>query len=117
MKPRNEYAQIFNSLSHRDRLAITVVLLEAGELCVGDIQKIINQSKGYTSRHIRVMYHDNLIDYTREDRHIFYKIVNPSQTRKILSVFDTDSKFSDELKAYKKLLKKGEITLRRLTPA
>ncbi len=63
----------FKGLSDVTRLRIMNLLLQ-GELCVCDIQRIINESQSLVSRHLNYLKHSGLVLDRRDGLRVFYRL-------------------------------------------
>ncbi|HDY85482.1 hypothetical protein LCGC14_0750580 [marine sediment metagenome] len=66
--------QLFKILSDDTRLTITMLLREAGELCVCDICLATSQSQPKISRHIAILRESGLVLDRREGKWIYYRL-------------------------------------------
>jgi ArsR family transcriptional regulator len=108
-------AKLFKAISNETRLAI-MVLLSQKELCVCQIEKILNLSQAKVSRHLTVLKHTGLVSDRREGLWIYYSIVKPRN--KIESkIYEIFTEFKINLKELRvdaaKLRNCGDIKGRR----
>ena len=66
-------AQIFKALSDETRLRI-MILLTHGELCVCDIEKILDTTQSKASRHLSYLKNSGLVNDRRNGVWIYYSI-------------------------------------------
>ena len=66
--------QLFKILSDETRLAIIMLLREAGELCVCDICGATSQSQPKISRHMAILRGAGLVLDRREGKWIYYRL-------------------------------------------
>lgn len=67
-------AQIFGVLSHPNRLKI-VSLLTEHEMCVEDIQKLIECRQCNVSQHLLLLKKENLVTAKKVGRRVYYSLV------------------------------------------
>ena len=72
--------QIFKALSDETRLRI-MILLTHGELCVCDIEKILETTQSKISRHLSYLKNSGLVNDTRRGIWVYYSI---SDTKNIV---------------------------------
>jgi len=72
----NETAKLLKALSNDNRLTI-MVFLNQKELCVCQIEKLLNLSQANVSRHLTVLKHAGLVATRREGLWIYYSVVKP----------------------------------------
>jgi len=63
----------FKGLADRNRMRIINLLLH-GELCVCDIQRILDTSQPNVSRHLNYLKHSGLVLDRREGFRVFYRL-------------------------------------------
>lgn len=78
-------AERFKLLSDPSRLRIVYVLLEKGELCVGDLAKNVDVSESATSHQLRQLRLAGLVRASRRGREVFYRVAD-SHVRLLLDV-------------------------------
>ncbi len=66
-------AETFKTLGDYSRIQI-VWALSHGELCVGDIAKLLNMSPSAVSHHLRTLRNLELVKARRDHRTIFYSL-------------------------------------------
>ncbi len=65
-------AAVFKVLADPSRCRIAVTLLEAGELCVGDLAAAVGTSESNASHHLRVLRSSGLVRGRRAGKLVFY---------------------------------------------
>jgi ArsR family transcriptional regulator, arsenate/arsenite/antimonite-responsive transcriptional repressor len=75
MKPLE---QIFKGLADQNRLRILGLLLH-GELCVCDIQFVLEASQPNVSRHLTYLKNSGLVLDRREGPRIYYRLAQPGE--------------------------------------
>lgn len=69
-------ADQFKLLADPTRLRMILVLLEAGELCVGDLAAVTDSTESATSHQLRVLRAAGLVSYRKEGRVVFYRLAD-----------------------------------------
>lgn len=86
-----ELEQYFKALGDANRLRILNLLLH-GELCVCDIQHVLESSQPNVSRHLAYLRSSGLVLDRRDGLRIFYRLADPKQgTKKRLFEFLQDA--------------------------
>lgn len=104
--------ECFKGLADRTRLRIVNLLL-AGELCVCDIQRILQASQSGVSRHLTYLKHAGLVWDRRDGVRIFYRLATDQDaTLKSLyeflrAAFRKDRGLRADLEQLKRALKEG----------
>lgn len=76
-----ELEQYFKALADVNRLRILNLLLH-GELCVCDIQYVMEASQPHVSRHLSYLKNSGLVRDRRDGLRIFYRLAEPKQSPK-----------------------------------
>ncbi|MFB3922316.1 MAG: ArsR/SmtB family transcription factor [Terriglobia bacterium] len=107
-----ELQDCFRGLGDRTRLRIVNLLLN-GELCVCDIQRILEVSQSGVSRHLTYLKHAGLLRDRRDGVRIFYRLA-AEQGATLKNLFDylrvafrTDAALRADLGQLKRALKEG----------
>lgn len=103
-----ELEQYFKALADTNRLRILNLLLH-GELCVCDIQYVLQATQPNVSRHLSYLKNSGLVLDRRDGYRIFYRLADPKQgTKKRLFEFLQDAYKSEvQLAADKQRLKEA----------
>ncbi|MBZ5542256.1 MAG: metalloregulator ArsR/SmtB family transcription factor [Acidobacteriia bacterium] len=102
----------FKALADRTRLRIINLLL-TGELCVCDIQRVLQASQSSVSRHLTYMKHARLVRDRRDGVRIFYRLETEQDvTVKSLcdflrAAFRKDNALRADLRQLKRARKEG----------
>jgi ArsR family transcriptional regulator len=108
----NDLEGYFKGLSDVTRLRIMNLLLQ-GELCVCDIQRIVDGSQPTVSRHLNYLKHSGLVLDRRDGLRVFYRVPKEkSSDLKFLhqflrKVFKGKPVFEDDLKELKDAMARG----------
>ena len=70
------YAEIFKALADETRLTMLALLLWHGELCVCDVERVLEISQSKASRHLRYLKNAGLIDDRRDGLWIHYRVAD-----------------------------------------
>jgi ArsR family transcriptional regulator len=82
-----ELEQYFKALADSTRLRILNLLLQ-GELCVCDVQYVLDISQPNVSRHLAYLKNSGLVQDRRDGYRIFYRLADPDlETKKLLYDF------------------------------
>ncbi|NOY56989.1 MAG: helix-turn-helix transcriptional regulator [Actinobacteria bacterium] len=69
-------ADQFKLLSDPARVRLIYALLEAGELCVGDLAGLVELSESATSHQLRQLRAASLVTYRKEGRIVYYRLAD-----------------------------------------
>ena len=76
-------AQWLRALANEQRLLVLCLLLEAGEMSVGELQARLALSQSALSQHLARMREEGLITFRREAQTLYYRIDYPEVARRI----------------------------------
>ena len=78
-------AQLFKALSDETRLRIVNLIIETGELCVCDIQRILGFTQTKVSRHLAYLKHSGILQDRRSGGWMLYSLIDADDpVKKIL---------------------------------
>lgn len=80
-------AQLLRGLADVNRLRIINLLLHRNELCVCDIERVLDMSQTKVSRHLTILRNSGLVLARREGRWMYYSLHTDSEFKHLL--FDT----------------------------
>ena len=80
--------QIFKSFSDESRVRIMYLLYRNEELCISDLELILDFTQTKTSRHITYLKHAGLLSYRKQDQWVFYRV-----KEEVLDIVDRIFKF------------------------
>lgn len=76
-----QLATIFKALSDETRLQILALLLWQGELCVCDVEAVLDITQSKASRHLRYLQNANLVQSRRVGVWMHYDVARPMATQ------------------------------------
>jgi len=116
-----ELEQLFKGLADQTRLRILNLLLH-GELCVCDIQYVLESSQPNVSRHLTYLKNSGLVLDRREGPRMYYRLARPGESlRKLLfgflrEVFGSSEVLIEDSQKLKKAIKHGSCTVSEWRP-
>ena len=81
-------SNILKTLGDERRLRIMHALTQEMELCVCDLSIIIDATIANTSHHLRKLHGENMVDYRKDGKLVFYSITNPQIKKLVLTILD-----------------------------
>ena len=69
-----QLAEVYKALSEVTRLEILAILHWGGELCVCDIEAVLEITQSKASRHLRYLYHAGLVESRRRGTWTYYRL-------------------------------------------
>ena len=67
-------SQFFKALSEETRLKIIALLIWKEELCVCDIENVLELTQSKASRHLRYLLNSGILTYERKNVWVYYKL-------------------------------------------
>lgn len=116
-----EFEQLFKGLADVTRLRILNLLMH-GELCVCDIQYVLQSSQPNVSRHLIYLKNSGLVSDRRDGQRMYYRLVQSGDgvRRRLLTflqaTFGDSSEFAQDVRTLKKAVKTGSCTVSEWKP-
>jgi ArsR family transcriptional regulator len=110
-----ELEQYFKALADVNRLRILNLLLH-GELCVCDIQFVLEASQPNVSRHLSYLKNSGLVLDRRDGFRIFYRLAEPKQGAKkkifefLQDAYKSEDQLKDDTRRLKEAIQAGSCT-------
>ena len=119
--PTMDVEQVFKALADANRLRIVNLLLH-GELCVCDIQYVLENSQPNISRHLAYLKNSGMVLDRRDGYRVFYRIANPRDSNKKLlfeflrQIFKDEGRLEQDTKRLKNAIASGACTISEWKP-
>ncbi len=116
-----ELEQYFKALADTNRLRILNLLLH-GELCVCDIQYVLEATQPNVSRHLSYLKNSGLVLDRRDGYRIFYRLADPKQGAKrplfefLQNAYQSEEKLAEDNRRLKEAIEAGSCTLGEWRP-
>jgi len=116
-----ELEQYFKALGDANRLRILNLLLH-GELCVCDIQFVLEASQPNVSRHLAYLKNSGLVLDRRDGLRIFYRLAEPKQGAKkklfefLQDAYKGEEQLQDDTRRLKDAIQEGSCTVSEWKP-
>ena len=116
-----ELEQYFKALADGNRLRILNLLIH-GELCVCDIQYVLEASQPNVSRHLAYLRSSGLVLDRRDGLRIFYRLAEPRQgTKKRLfeflqETYKNEDQLQSDTRRLKEAIREGSCTVSEWKP-
>ncbi len=113
--------QYFKALSDNNRLRIINLLLH-GELCVCDIQYVLENSQPNVSRHLAYLKNSGMVLDRRDGYRIYYRLTDPGEATKrslfdfLRHVFGGEQQLTRDTKRLKEAIAGGSCTVSEWKP-
>jgi ArsR family transcriptional regulator len=112
----NAGIEIFKALSDESRVRILHLMLKTDDMCVSDLEMILDYTQTKTSRHLTYLKNAGLVKFQKLDQWIYYSI-NPEYKElvtQLFAYFDGDPVLQNDLIEYRTLYSNNELAIRKL---
>lgn len=107
-----EVETVFKALGDTNRLRIVNLLLH-GELCVCDIQYVLENSQPNISRHLAYLKRSEMVLDRRDGYRVFYRLANVKKSEKkrlfefLRRIFESEAQLNQDTQRLKKAIASG----------
>ena len=112
---------VFKALGDTNRLRIVNLLLH-GELCVCDIQYVLENSQSNISRHLAYLKRSEIVLDRREGYRVFYRLASAKEPEKkrlydfLRGIFQSEAQLQQDTERLKEAIGNGSCTLSEWKP-
>lgn len=109
-------AQVFKALSDESRIRILYLVFKKKEMCISDLEHILDFTQTKTSRHITYLKNSGILNIRKQDQWVFYFIKDELRDiiKQVLSFFEKDQKLSKDMETYDTLFSNRELSVNKL---
>lgn len=109
-------AQVFKSLSDVSRLRILFLLYNKQEMCITDIELILEFTQTKTSRHLTYLKNAGLVSSRKVEKWVFYQIKEDvkGMLSQMLKFFSKDKTLQKDLETFDILFSNRELSVNKL---
>ena len=108
--------QLFKSFSDESRVRILYLLSTFGELCISDIEQVLDFTQTKTSRHVTYLKNSGLLNYRKYDQWIYYSL--KEEVEQVINQFfvflEKDNQLMEDHKNYHTLYSNNVLAIRKL---
>ncbi|MFA0961250.1 metalloregulator ArsR/SmtB family transcription factor [Roseivirga sp. BDSF3-8] len=110
--------QLFKALSDEARVRILVLLQEKGNLCISDLELILDFTQTKTSRHITYLRNAGILASRKADQYVFYYIKEEVENfvRQMLKYVQSDGRLKKDLEIHDILESNRELAKNKVDP-
>ena len=114
--PLSSGAQVFRALSEEPRIRILHLLLRSDQLCITDLERVLDFTQAKTSRHLTYLKNSGIVSSTKIDQWSFYFIKEEISdfVNQALEYLNRDQVLQQDLVSYQDLYNSGELASFRL---
>ena len=109
-------AQIFLACSDSSRLRILNLIFTNGEMCISDLERILDFTQSKTSRHLIYLKNSGILTFRKYNQWIFYQIKDEvfDIIKLILQFLGRDPTLSSDQSVYQTMLTNRELAVNKL---
>lgn len=109
-------AQIFLSCSDTSRLRILNLIMNNGEMCISDLERILDFTQTKTSRHLVYLKNSDILSIRKINQWVFYQIKDEVHDiiKQILQFISRDPLLQKDQQVYETLYSNRELALNKL---
>src|SRR3954465_5805131 len=98
-------SQIFKACADESRLRILHLVFINGEMCISDLEHILEFTQAKTSRHLIYLKNSGILSYRRYNHWVFYQIKDEVDeiVKQILSFLRKDAQLQKDQQLYQTL--------------
>jgi ArsR family transcriptional regulator len=109
-------AEIYKALSDESRIRILHLILKNKQMCISDLELILDFTQTKTSRHLTYLKNIGLVKHQKTDQWVYYYI-NTSYhdiINTLFSFFSKDPVLQKDIIEYRTLYSNNELAIRKL---
>ena len=109
-------AEIFKAFSEDARIRIVNLIHHHEEMCVSDLEQILDFSQTKTSRHVNYLKNIGLLNLKKRDQWIYYYIKEEYSgvIAQLLAYVQKDNVLQEDLRNYKILYSNNALAIRKV---
>lgn len=112
----NTGIEVLKALSDEARVRILHLMLKTDDMCVSDLEMILDYTQTKTSRHLTYLKNARLVTFIKLDQWVYYSInpVYKEMITQLLAYLEGDSVLQNDLLEYRTLYSNNELAIRKL---
>ena len=109
-------SQIFKACADESRLRILHLIFENGEMCISDLEKILEFTQTKTSRHLIYLKNSGILSYKRYNHWVFYQIKDEVYEilKQIFQFLRKDQQLQTDQQLYQTLHSNRELAVNKV---
>lgn len=111
-----EGAKLFKSVSDPSRIRILNLLFHIGEMCISDLEQVLEFTQTKTSRHLIYLKNADLTDNRKMEQWSFYFLKKESKALvgALLELLQSDEQLQKDLEVYRVMLSNRALAVSKL---
>src|SRR6187402_2127958 len=109
-------SQIFKACADESRLRILNLIFTNGEMCITDLEKILEYTQAKTSRHLIYLKNAGILSYRRYNHWVFYQVKDEvfEIIKQIFQFLKKDQQLEKDQQLYKTLYTNRELAINKM---
>lgn len=109
-------SQIFKALSDESRVRILYLLFHNNELCISDIEHVLDFTQSKTSRHLIYLKNSKIVSYRKLNNWVLYYIIEEvyEMLNQVFSYLNKDQVLQNDLETFRILYSNRELVKYKL---
>lgn len=109
-------SQIFRACADESRLRILHLIFMNGEMCISDLEKILDFTQAKTSRHLIYLKNSGILSFRRYNHWVFYQIKDEVAEiiKQIFQFLRRDQQLVHDQQLYQTLFTNRELAINKL---
>lgn len=109
-------SQIFLACSDPARLRLLHLILNNGEMCISDLERVLDFTQTKTSRHLIYLKNSGILTFRKHNQWVFYAIKDEvfDFVEKLVQYVKRDPVLQNDQQVFSTLFNNRELTLNRL---
>lgn len=109
-------ASIFKALSEESRIRIIFLMYKNGEMCISDLEHILDFTQTKTSRHLTYLKNAGLLNSNKRDQWVYYQIKEEYMgvITQFMSFLEKDALLTSDQKNYNTLYANNILAIRKI---
>ena len=106
-------SQIFKACADESRLRILGLIVMNGEMCISDLEKILDFTQAKTSRHLIYLKNSGILSFRRYNNWVFYQVKDEAEDiiRQIFQFIRKDQQLQKDQQVYQTLFTNREMAV------
>ena len=109
-------SQIFKACADESRLRILNLIFTNGEMCITDLERILEYTQAKTSRHLIYLKNAGILSYRRHNHWVFYQLKDEVYEiiKQIFQFLRKDQQLLNDQQLYQTLFSNRELAINRM---
>ena len=109
-------SQIFKACADESRLRILHLIFENDEMCISDLEKILEFTQTKTSRHLTYLKNSGILTFRRNNHWVFYQIKDEVAEiiKQIFQFLRKDQQLQKDQQIYQTLFTNRELAVNKV---